>query len=411
MLKPDRLKTPSILQLIITSIGILGSISLGSLMLLFGMVSVFGPESDSLYPVQFFAMGWVAVFVLALLIPSLIFAIRRLNFKSVPEWPSHSFQYASYAMIFWLLLLAAGEYVARQSFDWLVLPPIQILVVAIPLWWLVEFGRRGLRAGSQQRNWCFLGTSLVITVPATMVIELLIFGFLFLAAAIWLSGQPAVVRQFQDLIQRISIYQANPEILQQILLPYLQQPWVSSLILVVMAGLVPLIEELIKPLALWGLAGWKLKPSEGFVGGLICGAGFALLETSIALVSINQGGWWILAVERVGTGILHIVASGLVGWGLTSAWTEKRYLHLAGGLLSAVALHSAWNAVSLGLGVFPVLGTTTNSIAGLASVQIIILLVLTVGMLLITYWMNRYLNRKYSGIILTQIPGIHPEIN
>lgn len=410
MRHPDRLKVPSILQLIVASIGILGSLALGFLMLLFGLVSVFGPESDTLNSIQFIAMGWVAVFVLALLIPSLLYAIRRLNFRPIPEWPVRGFRFASFAMVFWLFLLAAGEFATKLSFAWLILPPIQLLVVAIPLWWLVEFGRRGLRAGSQQRTWGLLGTSLVITVPVTLVIELLIFGVFILAAAIWLSGQPALVRQFQDLVQRISIYDSNPEMLQQMLLPYLQQGWVSSLLLVTMAGLVPLLEELIKPLALWGMAGWKLKPSEGFVGGLICGAGFALLETSIALSSVNQRGWWILGVERVGTGILHILTSGLVGWGLASAWTDKRYFRLAGGFLSAIALHSAWNAIGLGLGVIPLIGTNLTNINGLAIVQTALLITQAVAMVAVIYGMNRYLNRKNSGIILTEIPDVITEI-
>ncbi len=46
-------------------------------------------------------------------------------------------------------------------------------------------------------------------------------------------------------------------------------------VLAVISGIVPLIEEILKPIALWSLVGKDLTDQEGFVAGLLSGAGFA----------------------------------------------------------------------------------------------------------------------------------------
>jgi len=85
--------------------------------------------------------------------------------------------------------------------------------------------------------------------------------------------------------------------------------------------LIPLLEELLKPLAIWILVWRKLTPVEGFVAGLICGSAFGLIESIGNLASISGSDWIIVVLGRTGTGLLHTVATGLVGWGLASAGT------------------------------------------------------------------------------------------
>jgi hypothetical protein len=154
-----------------------------------------------------------------------------------------------------------------------------------------------------------------------------------------------------------------------------------------------MLEELLKPLVMWVLVGWKLEPSEGFAAGLICGAAFALLETVTALSSADTGSWAILAVERAGTGMLHVLTAGLVGWGLASAWRGK-FLRLAGAYLAAVGLHAAWNGSSLGLGIVPVLGTVQDQSSAPAGFQVILIVGLMALMLVIFFLVNRQLRRQ-----------------
>jgi len=81
------------------------------------------------------------------------------------------------------------------------------------------------------------------------------------------------------LAQRLSNAGSDPETLLRILQPVAMTPSVLISVLLMVSGVVPLIEELVKPLGLWVLVGKKLTPAQGFVGGLLCGAAFALLES------------------------------------------------------------------------------------------------------------------------------------
>jgi hypothetical protein len=94
----------------------------------------------------------------------------------------------------------------------------------------------------------------------------------------------------------------------------------------------------------------NITPARGFFYGMICGAAFALLESLGYLASPLGGDWPVLLIGRVGTGILHTGTSGLVGWGLASAWSGRKYTRLAGSYFLAVFIHGLWNAFGLLMG-------------------------------------------------------------
>jgi len=95
----------------------------------------------------FLSLMWVCGLVCLLLLPSILLSVMRLLDKPLPTWQwKGEFRVASLAMIVWPLALIAGTYISRTgALDWLLLPPLQLLVVGLPLWWLIEFGRRGLQ--------------------------------------------------------------------------------------------------------------------------------------------------------------------------------------------------------------------------------------------------------------------------
>ena len=63
--------------------------------------------------------------------------------------------------------------------------------------------------------------------------------------------------------------------------------------------------------------------------------------------TFNAMDWLFIALGRAGTGVLHMLASGLVGWGLARAWRDRKWVFLIGTSISAFVLHGLWNAVSL----------------------------------------------------------------
>ncbi len=70
-------------------------------------------------------------------------------------------------------------------------------------------------------------------------------------------------------------------------------------------------------MALWFLAGKKLTPSQGFIGGLIAGGCFALLETAGSIGVPTDLEWFTLLLGRTGTGLLHITLSGFGRLGIS----------------------------------------------------------------------------------------------
>jgi RsiW-degrading membrane proteinase PrsW (M82 family) len=149
-------------------------------------------------------------------------------------------------------------------------------------------------------------------------------------------------------------------------------------------GLIPLVEELLKPLALWLLSP-RLTPAEGFVAGLICGAAFALLETMGMLSAPVNDAWAGVVIGRLGTGLLHTVNTGLVGWGLAVAWSQERYMELGIIFLLAAGLHSIWNIFSILLGISPIfnlLGVDSGLMARLGTAAPI-----TLGVLILTLYL------------------------
>jgi hypothetical protein len=139
----------------------------------------------------------------------------------------------------------------------------------------------------------------------------------------------------------------DPSALSQVIEPYLHQPGFVFLVVAVAAVLIPLLEEAFKPLGMWFLAGRKMTSAQGFVAGLISGAVFALLESLFTLSPAAGSDWAGVVVGRMGTGLLHVTCSGLVGWGLAAAWRHQKYLQLGGLYLLAVLMHGTWNTFGL----------------------------------------------------------------
>ncbi len=149
------------------------------------------------------------------------------------------------------------------------------------------------------------------------------------------------------------------------------------------AVLAPIIEETLKPAAVWLLGKRLHSPAEGFALGALCGAGFALLEGTIAAGG-NPQMLGIGIAARATSSLMHITASGLLGWGIASARLEKRYGRLAGIYFLSVSIHGLWN----GSVVLAVFGGLRLSIPGASADLPGILLVLAgigiLGSMLVT---------------------------
>jgi RsiW-degrading membrane proteinase PrsW (M82 family) len=183
-----------------------------------------------------------------------------------------------------------------------------------------------------------------------IVMEMIVLLVIIIAGLIVVAvQQPEFFQEFIKL-GKIIEQETNQDVILELLAPYLLSPVVLTTLIGYIALIVPLIEELFKPLAVWIFIKKIESPAQGFAMGLLSGAAFALIE------SLNASGdgtvsWPIIVSIRAGTSLLHITASGLVGWGIASAFREKRILRFFAAYFTAVAIHGIWNACAVGAGV------------------------------------------------------------
>jgi hypothetical protein len=369
----NRVHVPSIATLAISGFGLLAALAGAAGLFVSGMVAALTRGVDSRQVLSMFSLAWISGLVAVLLVPVLASALMRLFGKNpqVLRLPVRglftSLNITALLMVLWPVAAVLGELISRSGkLDWLLLPPIQIYVVAVPLWWLLELGRRELPSGGPQRSWSILGFSLVITPVVILIIESVLIVGVAVLVAVFIFLHMGPTENLSSLLQRLVQSGADPSQLETLLQPILSQPMVIYGLLAMTAGVIPLIEELFKPLALWGFIGRRLTPAEGFSAGLVCGFCFGLVESLSSVSSPAGSAWLFMVVGRFGTGLLHTLSAGLVGWGLASAWGHGRYLRLGGIFLACAGLHGTWNFFSLLMGISGMLSPASPGLVAAA---------------------------------------------
>ena len=413
---PRRTDYMTIAQLVVSGLGFAIALLTAGVLALAGAINLFGEVGQPTSTNLMFGMAWISLLIAILAVPSILFSIQRLSGREVFPWlaryPRNSFRLATLLLLVWPLVLLLGNLLSSgSSLAWLLLPPLQLLAAGIPTWWLIEIARRNLRSGSRQRGWGLVNFSMFISTPALMVIELIAMGVLLVLFIMWASTQPELIRELERLAERLVTVQADPEAVLQMLSPYLLNPWVIFSAFAITAGLVPLIEEFLKPLAIWLLAGRRLTPSEGFVAGVLCGGAFGLVESLFYLTNPTGDGWAVLAAGRAGTILLHISTTALVGWAMAKTWQTGAYLRLAAAYLAAVALHGLWN----GMAIFSALPSLVQNpaedmrliynLSKAAPFGIALLAVLLFALLI---GINRYLRNQSKGTAFAVEPANGP---
>jgi hypothetical protein len=233
-----------------------------------------------------------------------------------------------------------------NAVDWLVLPLLTVPAIVLPLTVMLALGTRGLPFGARWQTWTVLGLAMSLAPFLLFVLEIVLGLILLVGAVAYIMTQPGLVHQLQAIGERIMILGPQSEETVRLLSPYLTKPIVVGGLLFYIALLVPAIEEIFKPIGVWLFAGKLDSPAQGFSLGALSGAGYALIET-VGISGQQSGDWASLLFARIGTGLLHITTSALVGAAIVYAWRERRYARLLGTYLLAVLLHGSWNALAM----------------------------------------------------------------
>lgn len=349
---PDRFRGLTIAQLILSILGILFSTAGLLLLVALALAEPWIADLDPSQTGQILSIAWVVGLTIALSVPSLVLSIRRLRGKSSQAASPRSILFASLSLLLIPFLIFIGKQAVEQNVPAGLTAPLNILLVAIPIWWFVALGQFKLNGGSLQRLWGLSSFSIYLTLPLVFLVEIILLGFGIVAAVFWLVQQP----EFAPLLQQIQNQAVvDPLAIMNLdfdFLPLIQKPGVIFSAIAGVAVLIPLIEELLKPLGLWFLVKKEPSPAEGFVAGLICGASFALLESAFSLSAAPADNWIFTVVGRAGTGLLHIVTTGLNGWALAASWKDGKTIRIGAIYILTVLLHGLWNffAVLMGIG-------------------------------------------------------------
>lgn len=393
---PRSSNTPTILQLV------LGLITLGLSFitaLALVIVAIAGAQAQlgTTKTVYYAALLCLAFGLSA--IPSIAYSIRRLSRAAEPPRLSdHGFMTASLSLITlaplaWLITLPGLN---TPSSLFMVIA--NIMFVVIPAWWIVELGRRKLPPITRQKQWGLFNFGASVSVPVIILIEVILFILGAVVLVAFLKRAPeyaALLNSLQNLMFMST--DTLPLIVEQ-LKPLLQNPGVIASIFAAIALVVPLVEELFKPLALWLFVKRRWSPAEGFIAGMVSGAAFSIVESLFAMTSVSGESWLALAGARVGTTLLHITTAGLSGWALTSTWQDGKLRRVIYTYLLVVFIHGLWNASAITVGfsqMNDLLPITSTPVLSAIAIGVMGLLVLVLISLLVLA--NRQLRHQNSS--------------
>ena len=381
-----RNRRQNILLVIFASLGILGLLIRSIYLVVTGFLS-FDPGF-----VEGLASSLLSVLSMlicaSVLLPMLVLSLKTLRGQAVRPAvipPIKSRQLVGLVLV-WVVIIILGSLIPGLfNYGWVVAVVFFLPGIGLPILLIVWIGSGGLPSGSVRRLWSVYGISMLGSTLGAVLLE-----YLFVGVALGIIGIAATANpELLNLLNQIKsqVTSADTGDIQSLVIslaPYLTNPLVILSILVFVAVLTPMIEETLKPAVLWLLGKRMHSPAEGFLLGTLCGAGFATMEGLLAASSASQM-WGLGQAGRVAASLMHITASGILGWGIASAQLKKRYGRLVLAYLMAVSIHGLWNG-SVVLAIYGSLRMVTHNmqvdlfdgtlvIVGLASLFIILIII------------------------------------
>jgi hypothetical protein len=297
-------------------------------------------------------------------------------------------------VVLWPAAIVGGYFVGQTSFAIILMPIVGILGAGLPIWFLVQLALHGLPLGRQFRAWGIFSLGLTVGPLIILIVETVSMLVAFIGAAVIIAMNPDMLRELQSVMERLALVNNADEVFQ-LLGPYIFTPVMIFLGLTAISIVVPIIEELLKTVSMWFAGNRILGTTDGYIMGILCGAGYAFFE-SMGIGPGSGASWAMVSFARFGTDVVHVLNGGLMGWALVSAWRERRYVQLAAIYAVAILLHGFWNALSILIG----LSQAANGFAGLPAWLPRLLPVSSLGLgvltalMVITLWTSNRLMRR-----------------
>ena len=294
-----------------------------------------------------------------LLIPVTWLSVKRLrgwDFDSFTLPPLRPWAWVAIPVLWVLVMALASLFHDASGAAWYV-PFLHFLSIALPIYFVVRVATNRIPLGSSQRTWTVFGVGMTLSPILAVIGEIIVLAIGVLVVAVYLGLNPELMTEFERLTGQLELA-PDMDSMVYLLRPFLLSPLTLLAALTLLSVLVPIIEELAKSLGVWLVSDRLSSPAQGFALGVLSGAGFALAESLSASLTVDDT-WGITLSMRAISSSMHMLATGLVGWGIAYARLEKRYFRMIGMTLLAIGLHAAWNAGA----VFTVIGGARTMIA------------------------------------------------
>lgn len=387
----ERLHTPSTLILLASALGVMAFFTFGLALAVQGLVGLLTGAASESTPT--FMMSGGLIFTGLLALPGGYYSLRRLMGHPPDDQPTLIFGALDWLVLLtaWPLLILLGHYILETQTAWLVMPVISTVAAAIPIAFILRLVLNRLQIGTRQRVWGVLGLGLTISPLVILVFETIILVLAVATAIIVLAMQPERLDAIAGFVALLE--NASEEQILSLVGPLVFQPAGLLALFGFVAVAVPLVEEMFKTLPLWFFGKKLNNPIEGFLLGAVSGAAFALFE-NIGYAANDTEMWATTTLARIGAGSMHILTGGLMGFALALAFTQRKYLRLAGIYLLVVFIHALWNAlgVSMALGVLAsLLDTAPTFWRSAPFTALAALITLGIGALVVLARANRHM--------------------
>ncbi len=385
--------TFDVLQVIFTGMGVLTLWGVAVIFLVLNIVS--GPQPGTMSgqtdPLNIAAIFASFITLGIVLLPGIILPLRSIAGKTPPA-PMYAIRrWYWIVLLVWPILLVSGVASMKLAgVNLLLFPVIHVLTVIIPILLILGLAIRGIEFKSHQRIAGLTMTGMIGGTTLSLILETITLLSLGIILLVLIFLNPAWLAELNQLAGRLMIVTDDLEALQQILLPYLSRPAVIGVVLIIVSGFIPLIEELSKTIGFWFLYRKEWTLADGYIGGLCSGAGFAVAESLLASAQMSGETWLVVVITRVGTALMHILASGLVGMGFVYAWKNRQYIKMVFFYLGAVLIHGFWNLLAVALASGQLVKSPTGFLSIVGVISPYLLGVLSFGALAGLLALNRY---------------------
>lgn len=279
-----------------------------------------------------------------LLVPAGWFSLQRLREKKISSFNFPKLRWWMWTLllsIWFLSLVLATLFYDAPGAGWFV-PWFHFFSIAIPIYAYVYFLAGRVSLGSNQRVWGVFGSGLLIGPALSIVTEIALVLIILVIVGFYLGLNPGNLDSFMQTLERIQDA-TDLDSLMFVIQPVARNPLTLVIGLVLLSVFVPLVEETFKSISVWLVSDKLVTPAQGFALGAVSGSAFALLESLGATLSPDPA-WGTTLFMRAVSSMMHILAAGIVGWGIAKARIEKKYLVMIGSYLLAMFIHSVWNA-------------------------------------------------------------------